>query len=575
MTPDELYVVLDAERLLMQKSFATFLPVAWGVLNPSTPDVANRWYGALCEHLDAVRLGQIKRLAISMPPREGKSTICTILWPCHLWITEPSKRFIFYSYRADLALEHSVSRRNVLLSDWFKQRWGDRFSLSYDQNTKGFFSNNKTGRMEVITQATGSGGNCLIIDDPMSVEQAISDAERNSQNNKVRTSLMSRLDDQTRDTIILVQQRICEDDTTGSLLAGGGWEHLSISARVEDSPQKIYFPLSKRTEIRPVGDLMDSVRLPDNVLAQLKSDLGTWQFEAQYNQRPTPKSGTVIDPAWWKFYPSATKMAIRNICDEVIVSVDTATTMSETSCDVAIQSWGFCGGRSYLLGRDTQKRNFASTLAGIKAMAQTWSTMTLLIEEKSTGPAVRQTLTDLGYIVLKAQPSIDKLSRLQTASPGVEAGMYYLPDDSDGVTLQARCAQAPHCKMDDADCFSQLANYRRLHGRAGDWLKAMAEQVEREAHGASNDNSAYASQRPPSVKQLYDEMRRDMGEKVCIQPADNGDPVVSTPAASKPTVVCPACGGHRVFLAGDKAKCKEPTCRLIFKPAESRRTSHE
>jgi phage terminase large subunit-like protein len=476
-----------------------------------------------------------------------------------LWLSEPSKRFIFFSYRADLALEHSVMRRNVLLSDWYRQRWAGRFTLAYDQNTKGYYSNNKTGKMEVITQATGSGGNCLIIDDPMSVEQAISDAERTSQNNKVRTSLLSRLDDQTKDTIILVQQRICEDDTTGSLLAGGGWEHLSISARVEDTPEKVYFPISKKTEIRPVGDLMDSVRLPELVLAQLKADLGTWQFEAQYNQKPTPKSGTVISPAWWKFYPSANKPAIRNSCDEVVVSVDTATTASDLSCDVAIQAWGFAGGRSYLLGRDTQKRNFASTLAGIKAMASTWETMTLLIEEKSTGPAVRQTLTDLGYIVIKAQPSIDKLSRLQTASPGVEAGMYYLPDDSDGVTLQSRCAQAPHCKMDDCDCFSQLANYRRTHGRAGEWLKAMADQVTAQQTGTSTDNSAYAGSPAPTLKQQYDDFRQQHGMAICKQPPVTSEVIVSTPARPRPT--CPACGSTRLFVAS-LIKCK--SCGNIF-----------
>ncbi len=545
----------ERDKTLMEKSFRAFLPEGWKILNPGRQFIEGWYLDAICEHLQAVKQGHIRQLIINVPPRSGKSTTVTMLWPVWRWISEPDLRACFYSYRLDLALEHSVNRRTVIQSEWYQSRWGDHFELQTDQNQKAFFQNDKRGKMEVLSSATGSGGALLILDDPISVLQGVSDTERATQNQVVRTALFTRLDDVRTGATVVVMQRVHENDTTGELLASGGWTHLCLPARIDEKPEKVYFPISQTYRERPVGDLLDPVRLPDVELRRLETNVGSATFAGQYQQSPQPLTGNVVDPAWWRFYDPARMAEIRGACELCIISVDTATKASELSSDVALQAWGFRDGQSYFLGRDTRKRNFAATLAAVEAMAQRWQTTTLLVEDKSTGPAVIQHFTDKGYIVLKANPSLDKVARLQTASPGVEAGTFWLPQNADGLYLQSVCAKAPNGPMDDCDAFSQFANYVRTHGLVGGWLKAMAEQYDTEEQGADF----------PTPHELHAAANKLAG---LTTDAPTEGAVGGVPRTRPVINQCAACGSPRLFQASRGVKCL--ACGQVFEYPSAR-----
>ena len=149
------------EAELLEGSLPEFVRAAWPVLEPGTPYLSNWHIDAVSEYLEAVTAGQITRLLVNMPPRYGKSILITILWPVWEWIRRPETRWLFASYSGSLSVKHSVDRRTVIRSDWYQERWGDRYRLADDQNAKAEFSNDRRGVMVATSiggTATGKGG---------------------------------------------------------------------------------------------------------------------------------------------------------------------------------------------------------------------------------------------------------------------------------------------------------------------------------------------------------------------------------------------------------------------------------
>jgi hypothetical protein len=227
--------LLLADRLA--GDLATFAKKAWTVLNPTRP---RSWhYDYLCEMLTLVNQRRLRRLIINIPPRTLKSTLVTIIYPSWVWLREPEHNFLTASYSLNLSTEHSVVRRSLLQSPWYQRLFGDRFQLAGDRNQVGQYANDKRGQMiatSVGATAMGRGCDTAILDDPLSADQATSDAERMTANNCIDATLRSRLNDPAKGAIILVMQRLHELDPTGFLLEQepGVWRHVRIPLVAEE-----------------------------------------------------------------------------------------------------------------------------------------------------------------------------------------------------------------------------------------------------------------------------------------------------------------------------------------------------
>src|SRR2546422_325081 len=92
------------------------------------------WECARAREPWAVPEGQIGNLIINVPPGHAKSLLTAVLWPAWTWINHPESRWLFSSYREPLATRDSVKCRRLIESDWYQQRWGDRYRLTDDQN---------------------------------------------------------------------------------------------------------------------------------------------------------------------------------------------------------------------------------------------------------------------------------------------------------------------------------------------------------------------------------------------------------------------------------------------------------
>src|SRR3954453_8613651 len=159
-----------------------FLVQGWHVLEHETPFVEGIHVSAICDHLQAIAEGRLRNLIINVPPGHAKSLLTTVFWPAWVWIDHPEARWLFSSYREPLATRDSVKCRRLIECDWYQERWGDLYQLTGDQNQKQRFENDRTGYRVVVPMSSGTGGpgGYVVVDDPHSVDQAESDAERTS-----------------------------------------------------------------------------------------------------------------------------------------------------------------------------------------------------------------------------------------------------------------------------------------------------------------------------------------------------------------------------------------------------------
>lgn len=291
------YFVLEGERL--RRSFHSFVCAAWPILEPGSQYKDNWHIGAICEHLEACKTGQIKRLIINIPPRQAKSTLVSVMWPAWIWTDEPWRRILSASYARELATRDAVSARRLMESPWYRQRWGYRFRFTTDQNVKQRYENDKRG-VRLITSVesgtTGEGGDIRIIDDPIDAQAANSEKSRQDAILWWRETFSTRGNDPNTDVIVLIMQRMAKDDLTGFFLEqGGGWEHLCLPMRYESKHPHVHVTSIGFEDPRTKdGELLAPQRYSEQAVQTLENDLGPYGVAGQLQQRPEAREGSLF-----------------------------------------------------------------------------------------------------------------------------------------------------------------------------------------------------------------------------------------------------------------------------------------
>ena len=146
---------------------------------------------------------------------------------------------------------------------------------------------------------TGRGADLIIIDDPLKAEEAASDLARKRVIDWYAGSLVSRLNDKERGSIVVVMQRLHENDLTGHLLEQGGWEHLDLPAIATEDAE---IPVGNGKIVRRrVGDVLHPERESKEALGR-SAEVGALMFSAQYQQRPIPLEGNLVRRNWFRSY---------------------------------------------------------------------------------------------------------------------------------------------------------------------------------------------------------------------------------------------------------------------------------
>jgi predicted phage terminase large subunit-like protein len=458
----------------LERSFPAFVKASWNILEPTTSLIVGKQIDILGEYLTAVSSGQIQRLIINCPPRTGKSSLATILWPAWQWAADDAtSRWMFASYSAGLSIKHSTDRRTLISSDWYRKLF-PKVQLAADQNEKSQFSSTNRGHMVSTSTgatATGRGGGILLIDDPHSTSQALSDIERTSSVRWYRQTLFTRLDDPRTGSIVVIAQRLHELDLCGELLRDGGWTHLCLPA-IAETRQVISLPISGREIIREPGDLLEPQRLSQRTLDDLKVSMGSLAFAGQMQQQPVPTEGGLFKRSWWRRYA-----IIPATATQIIQSWDLAFKDKADADFVVGQVWAFDGQLAYLVDQVRRRMAFVETKQAIRDMSTRWpNTSAILIEDKANGSAVIDELRRELPGVIAVEPEGGKLARAWACSAQVEAGQVHIPETASWAEdFLLECSMFPNGAYDDQiDAMTQCLNWHRSHGFGGVYTKSLS-----------------------------------------------------------------------------------------------------
>ena len=460
---------------LYSRSFRHFVEAAWRVTNPATPFIRGWHIDAIADHLDAVSRGQIRRLLINMPPRHGKSTLVSVMWPSWEWTRAPWMRYLYASYAQVLSIRDSVACRRLIESPWYQDLWGGVFQLSEDQNQKTRFDNDRSGyriATSVGGLATGEGGDRLVVDDPHNALEAASDVERENAIDWWKHSMSTRGNNPQTSARVIVMQRLHERDLSGVVLAEGqeegGYVHLALPAEydpnlfVDLGASGAYHPapnpLKWEDPRTKYGELLWSPPYGEAEMRLLKRDLGPTQAAGQLGQRPSPAEGGMLLRSWWRRY--TLDQVARLKFEELLISWDMAFKGTTTSDFVVGQLWGRVGTNCYLLDQARGRWDMKDTLKEFIAFCQKHPyALRKLVEDKANGPAVIAVLGNDIPGIQAVNPLGGKEARVFAIQPMIEAGNVWIPED--GIVpwtslFVEEAANFPNTTYDDqVDAMSQ------------------------------------------------------------------------------------------------------------------------
>ena len=251
---------------------------------------------ALAHKLSQVAAGDVRRLIVTMPPRNLKSLLASVALPAWFLGHNPSERVVAVSYSDLLARTHANDFR-LLVNHPIYQATFPAMRLARDTDREIVTTmRGKRHATSIEGTLTGLGGNLVIIDDPLKQDDAQSEAVRRRTIEWYHSTLLSRPDDKQVARILLVMQRVHQDDLAGYLEEQGGFEILNLPAIATRT--ETYELGAGRTYVRQQDELLHPAHEPASVLLDLKRQMGPIAFSAQYQQSPIPPGGTIIKRKW-------------------------------------------------------------------------------------------------------------------------------------------------------------------------------------------------------------------------------------------------------------------------------------
>lgn len=438
----------------MQKSFYEFVKYLWNTII-AEPLVDNWHIRYLCDELQQIGLGVAKRepklfdyYIINIPPGSSKSTIVSEMYPLWCWTIDETQRFICGSYASTPAEDIADKSYNVFHSDKFGRMFP--YLVEHASGGKTHFKNGLKG--ERYTTSTGSAitgihAHQKIIDDPMSPSIAYSKVERDRANKWVSETIGSRNVDANVTVTIIVMQRLHEQDTTGYLLAKQGLriKHICLPAELSSNVKP------KELAERYVGGLFDPVRRSKASLETAKTELGSYGYAGQMQQRPAPEEGGIIKKAWFGITTRPVPMPV----DATInFQLDTAYTEKQSNDPTGVTSYYTQNGNLFITHHVNVWKEFPQLVRWlpdhVRAQGYRHSSM-IHVEPKASGLSVVQTIRDATNlnIVTSEAPKDDKLTRLHTVSPKIEAGRVFLHEGAWNEQFISQVTSFPNADHDE------------------------------------------------------------------------------------------------------------------------------
>jgi len=337
-----------------------------------------------------------------------------------------------------------------------------------------------------------------------------------------RESMSNRLNDSERSAIVIIMQRVHEDDISGAILTLGlDYEHVMVPMEYDVTRQVDGDGKPRKTSIgwydprydpdapeRADGELAWPERFPPLVVARTKEEVGPYAWAGQYAQMPSPRGGGIFKRAWWRLWdPPDGKFPV---LDYIVASLDSAFTAKQTNNPSALVVLGTFSHpktnergvmlvdawRKHLQMHGDAPEQLPNEPAQdyLRRAQERWGLVewvahtcrrckvnALLIEAKASGLSAAQELRRLhgreDWGILEVNPKGDKMARALAAQPIFAQGRIWAPERAWSDLVITEMSLFPYGKFDDlTDAMSQAIKFLRDTGL----LETSLEEKERE-----------------------------------------------------------------------------------------------
>ena len=473
LTTDQLRAKVEKKWIqhikLAQDNFLYFVKQVWPDFICRLEKNKSRWghHQHIAHEFTEISKERKGRLIINMPPRHTKSEFASYLFPAWMIGKFPKLKIMQVSHNAELSARFGSKVRNLLDSPEYKKIFGD-VKLREDSKAKGRWETNHGGEYfaaGVGGSITGRGADLLIIDDPHTEQDSLSDSAMERTFDWYASGPRQRL--QPGGSIVVVMTRWAQDDLTGRLLK-------AQKEPKADKWKQISFPA-----ILPTGNPVWPEYWEKEELEKVKASLPIRNWSAQYMQEPTSEEGAIIKREWWKPWEKDLPSL-----QYVIQSYDTAFSKKETADYSAITTWGVFypeeGGPANLLLLDALKGKY--DFPELKAVAldqyKYWEPENVIVEAKASGQPLIHELRRMGLPVTDFVPSRgkDKHVRVNSVAPLFESGSIWYPaDERFAEEVIEECAAFPNGANDD---FVDSTTQALLRYRQGSFVETLTDYKE-------------------------------------------------------------------------------------------------
>jgi predicted phage terminase large subunit-like protein len=460
---------------VMRRSLMAFTEYTFRELFPQTLFSDSPHLAILAAKLEECASGKCKRLIICLPPRSLKSIMTSVAFPAWLLGKRPHLQLICASYGQSLADKHARDTRTIMSSADYRRAFPARLSpqkLAVDD----FHTTHGGFRMATSVGGvlTGRGADFIIVDDPIKPGDTFSETLRKYVNDWYDNTLVSRLNNKQDGVIIVVMQRLHQDDLVGHLLEVGEWDVLRFPAIAEED--EIHVAQTEFGEFRferKAGEVLDARRENHRTIEKIKHELGDYLFQSQYQQNPVPMGGAIIKTAWLRYYVPEERPGRFS---SKIQSWDTASKSGEFNDYSVCTTWGVLNQQYYLLDVFRCRLEYPDLRRAVKEQYVKHAPNAVVIEDKGSGIQLLQDLRADGVFALKAYcplPGNDKAMRLFAQSAAFENGCVWLPQQAPWLADYVReLTTFPGTKYDDqVDSTTQALNYLRTNNSGDIWAR--------------------------------------------------------------------------------------------------------
>ena len=441
-----------------------------------------RHHRILADQLMALEDGSKDRVCVNIPPRHGKSQLVSIFYPAWFLGRNPGKKVMMVSHTTDLAVDFGRKVRNLIATESYNEIFPE-VALAVDSKSAGRWNTNFGGEYfacGIGSALAGRGADLLLVDDPHSEQDVINGNFSVFEKAYEWFTFGARTRLMPGGRVAIVQTRWHMDDLTGRVT------NDMIKNEMADQYEIVEFPAlldAEDADGKPIMKPLWPEFFDLAALERTKASMPAFQWNSQYQQKPTAEEASIVKREWWGIWPHDQPPHV----EYVIMSLDAAAEKHNRADYTALTTWGVFfneeeNAHHLILLDSIKKRLEFPELKQLSMDEYTkWEPDAFIVEKKSAGTAIYQEMRRMGLPVQEYTPhrgTGDKLARLNSVADIIASGMAWVPSTRWADELVEEIAGFPFMSNDDLVDSTVMA---LLRFRQGGFIRLPTDEWEDEA----------------------------------------------------------------------------------------------